>query len=175
MPALPSQSAKLPEPLVAMSGAPLLTLCCRSPRIADHVVPGEALSLEDFQNKANLTTLLDGEYLIVSAREGMGDSAFCAASHELTGGQRRQRRQLSTLRRHSGRQVGEASTACLRLTCLRTVHPLLGLKVNKPKDVVRLVTTTEQKVGHSICDGGQPEGHCCQAAHSATGCLASSQ
>lgn len=69
-----------------MSGAPLLTLCCRSPRIADHVVPGEALSLEDFENKANLTTLLDGEYLIVSAREGLGDSAFCAASHELTGG-----------------------------------------------------------------------------------------
>lgn len=50
--------------------------------LAYHVVPGEALSLEDFENKANLTTLLDGEYLIV----------------------------------------------------------------NKPKDVVRLVTTTEQKI-----------------------------
>lgn len=41
-----------------------------SPLPADHVVPGEAYSLEDFENKANLTTLLDGEYLIVSGAQG---------------------------------------------------------------------------------------------------------
>lgn len=34
--------------------------------LAYHVVPGEALSIDDMENKANLTTLLDGEYLIVN-------------------------------------------------------------------------------------------------------------
>lgn len=46
---------------------------------ADHVVPGEALSIDDMENKANLTTLLDGEYLIVSGSKGVWSAAHWGA------------------------------------------------------------------------------------------------
>lgn len=118
-------------------------------------MPGEALSLEDFENKANLTTLLDGEYLIVSAREGLGDSALRGRAAE--------RRQLgSGAAGHCARTQQEAGWRGIH--CPLTAHlsarraPPAALQVNKPKDVVRLVTTTEQKVGYSISDGGCPRG-----------------